>query len=78
LLKRFRLPGEKQEKVADEATAALLTKLSGYSDRKPGIGRRFYKFVAGEHDFQMEKCGFAITIRDVAQSFQKIHRVIFV
>jgi hypothetical protein len=32
LLKRFRLPGEKQEKVADEATVALLTKRSGNSD----------------------------------------------
>jgi hypothetical protein len=34
LLKRFRLPGEKQEKVADEATAVLLTKLPGNSALK--------------------------------------------
>jgi hypothetical protein len=34
LLKRFRLPSEKQEKVADEATAALLTKLPGNSALK--------------------------------------------
>jgi hypothetical protein len=42
----------------------------------PGIGRRGYEFVDGEHDLQMVKCGGPIPVRGVGKRLDGINRIV--